>query len=309
MAMIKAVRVISAILLFIGAIIVVGDSIPPIRDYVDRSEFWNNVYAGLDNLEVLEIDTDQQIAVLNKEDIGFNELLQIIDSYRPQYSDKQVEGITRQVIMSYGELEWNSINIGYISQDSFQVEQVTFWSSLQDWVKEYRQQEYVITGAYFLLFGFLLQLISLLFSYKTISKKITSQYRYVILFSTLFVFAVVIVPGLEIGNRFIILLTAALVVATAYYAYLVSQQKKYSIRPVIALRSMVFHLNSRDFPKQYHSQQGTLLTERMLGNFISVGPELKGSVVASDGKVTYYKLYMVNIGVGPAINIDRAIFL
>jgi len=133
----------------IGSSIIIMDNFPSFRWFVNTFSRFGKVEKGWREL--------RSKSVLDMNEDGFQEILQVILDNRPEYSNKRVIAISNYTQMSHGELRYNVISLRLADRPTPIV--VATEEVAREWISIARLKLVLLWGFIFLFFGFFFSLV------------------------------------------------------------------------------------------------------------------------------------------------------
>jgi len=159
----------SAILGFVGTLVIAMDRFGPIHHSIDRLGRWQNISTGLRTLDTLQtkLHDGQMVGLLQPNSPGFNELAHIISLNRPDFREEDIGTIVKNAPVSVGGVDLRILHIARRNTNSATPIGVEYM--LYDWVKDYRQKCFLKYGLSLIGLGFMLSIFSRIRRYPQLS--------------------------------------------------------------------------------------------------------------------------------------------
>lgn len=145
-------------LALIGSFILIMDGLPFTYNFINKFGRWKNIKLGLNELSKFDdvIKGNKKVAILNNYQIGFEEILKIIQKYHKNIPNKKVVAILNKTAVSFGD-NFTKLNLNVIYL-VFAFEQQAFLITaelvLNEYVNRAREKFLYSLGFAFIFAGF-----------------------------------------------------------------------------------------------------------------------------------------------------------
>ncbi len=152
-------KVIGATLCFIGTLIIVIDRFGPIHNFVDKHSKWYDVILALEDIQQFDYKTSDgdYVGHINSKDSGFNEILRIVKSKRPDLREKEVIGIVMNRPMEIGGVPFGIVHVAI--RDEPKALSLTTEYIFYEWIRDSRDKWFLKIGITIIAVGFLLTIV------------------------------------------------------------------------------------------------------------------------------------------------------
>jgi len=161
-SVIKWLAVVGSVLALGGTLTMVADHWQPFHGLVDRLSVFGRAQKGWGTLaDVRYKDTSgHDYGALSEDEVGFREVLHIIQANRPEYRTKEVSEIICKEVMRY-TLGQTSVSQSYISllvAGQTTPDVISSKEHVEEWISIARLRHILFWGFLFILIGFVLAL-------------------------------------------------------------------------------------------------------------------------------------------------------
>lgn len=147
---------IAAMLGFIGTFVIVMDKFAPIHRKIDQLQKWKNISIALQDLDTFDTEnkSGKKIGMVEIGKQGFQELVGIIHSNRPDLVNKNIVAVAKNQPMSLGGVPFKIVHVAYAN--NLQADSLTTEYGFYEWVKNYREKYFLKIGLILIALGFLI---------------------------------------------------------------------------------------------------------------------------------------------------------
>ena len=186
----KFMLVFSVLFGLIGAIIIVGNELPLVTKIQDKTKKWMNVKNAVNTLDSLKYINPERSDVksgfverygyLENKNVGFKELLRIIQYNMPELKDSNIVEIDKSAPIVLGGIGAHVINLRYTKDQfkkKFEYHPITTEYEFNRWIREYKHKCLLDYGIIFLVFSYFLNLGALMLKQPKNMKNIQTKIK------------------------------------------------------------------------------------------------------------------------------------